>query len=282
MIDVFADMSRWFSRPAPRPAARLRLFCLPYAGGGTAPFRPWVEHLPDDIELCLVQLPGRETRMREVPYTAVDDLVSDLTESLEPLLDRPFAVFGHSMGALIAFALTRRLADAGLPPERLLVSARRAPHIPDLDAPLHQLPDAAFVVGLVRRYNGIPKAILQDIDLLKLFLPTLRADLTMIETYRHTERPPLDVPISAFGGWEDTRATPADISGWRDLTRASFTLQMFPGGHFYINEQRTALLTAIGDALRDVSGDHLAAAPDGPQQVTATAAVTAFVSGNDD
>ena len=254
MTDLTTTTQRWISRPTPRSEARLRLFCLPYAGGGMAPFRPWVERLPADIELCLVQLPGRETRMRESPYTVLDDLVDDLVEAIDPLLDRPYALFGHSMGAWIGFALARQLRSSGQPePAHLLVSGRRAPHIPEADAPLHPLPDAAFVAALVRRYNGIPRALLEDVELLRLFLPTLRADLTMIETYRFVETPPLDCPITAYGGWEDGRATQVDLAAWGEVTRGAFELQMFPGGHFFIQTEREALLATITGALADAA-----------------------------
>ena len=109
LTDTIAVTQNWISRPTPRPAARLRLICLPFAGGGAAAYRPWLKHLPSDIEMCLVQLPGRETRMRETPYTRLDELVTDLVPALEPFLDRPYALFGHSMGALTAYELTRRL-----------------------------------------------------------------------------------------------------------------------------------------------------------------------------
>lgn len=199
-----------------------------------------------------MQLPGREKRMNEAPYSAMDELVADLTEPLDALLDRPFALFGHSMGGLMAFALARHLRATGRPqPAHLFVSARRAPQIPDADAPIHQLPDAAFVAALVRRYNGIPRELLQNVALLRLFLPTLRADLTLIETYRYVEEAPFDFPISAFGGWEDARATQTDLCAWRDLTRGDFALRMFPGGHFFIQSERQPLVAAIAGALAD-------------------------------
>lgn len=282
MLSSPAFSGLWFSHPVPRPHARLRLFCLPYAGGGMAAFRPWAEHLPDDVELCLVNLPGREARMREIPYTSIDDLVTDLSDVMLPLLDRPFAFFGHSMGALIAYALTRKLGDAQrLQPQHLLVSARRAPQIPEPDPPLHQLSDAAFVVGLVRRYNGIPKAILQDIELLKLYLPTLRADLTMIETYRFSDPRSLDVPITAFGGWEDGRATPADLTAWRELSIGAFAMQMFPGGHFYIQSQREELLKAISDALSGPSLVTRTAVSDHGRMRATPTPVTMHMPGNE-
>ena len=247
----------------------MRLFCLPYAGGGTAVYRPWSDDLPEDIELCLVQLPGRETRMRETPYMSLQELVADLEVALTPLLDRPYAIFGHSMGGLIALVLARRLRGNGLPePERLFVSGRRAPQVPDPDPPLHQLSDAAFVATMVRRYNGIPKVLLQNVDLLRLFLPTLRADMTMIETYSIPEEPPLEAPIAAFGGREDNRATREQLAAWRELTRGPFTLRMFPGGHFFVQSARAELVASIIDLLspagpvRPLSPDRHAGPPE--------------------
>ena len=250
MTDLPPLTDRWIGRPAPRPSPRIRLFCLPYAGGGTAVYRPWADDLPEDIELCLVQLPGRETRMREAPYTSLHELVGGLELALKPLLDRPYAIFGHSMGALIALAITRQLRSKGHPePEHLFIAGRRAPHVPDPDPPLHQLPDAAFVATLVRRYNGIPKVLLQNVDLLRLFLPTLRTDMTMIETYSITEEPTLEAPIAAFGGWEDNRATQVQLAAWREFTTGAFTLRMLPGGHFFIQSARAELVASIIDLL---------------------------------
>lgn len=252
----------------------MRLFCVPYAGGGTAVYRPWTDDLPEDIELCLVQLPGRETRMRETPYTSLHELVEELGHVLEPLLDRPYAVFGHSMGAMIAYALTCQLGSKGHPdPEHLFVSGRRAPQIPDPDPPLHQLPDFAFIETLVRRYNGIPKVLLQNIDLLRIFLPTIRADMTMIETYSFTMDAPLNAPIAAYGGWDDGRASRAELAAWRDITGGEFTLRMFPGGHFFIQSARAELVASIIELLspdspvRSLSPERHARLPESGLQV---------------
>lgn len=256
MTELPTGTQTWIGRPAPRDGARLRLFCLPYAGGGTTAYRPWIEHLPADIELCTVRLPGREMRLREKPYTNMDDLVVDLSESIEPLLDRPYALFGHSMGAWVAFALAHQLRRRSSPqPIHLFVSGRRAPQLPEAEAPLHQLPDADFVAAMVRRYDAIPQVLLQDVALLRLFLPALRADMTMIETYRYAEEPPLRCPIAAFGGWEDRRATQAGLSAWRDHSTGAFALRMFPGGHFFIQSTRESLVEEVVRALA-VSGNQ--------------------------
>lgn len=246
---VVAPPSVWLARYLRRPSARLRLFCLPFAGSGATVYANWAESLPDTIELCPIQLPGRETRFRENAHDRLTPLVQELEQALRPYLDKPFAFFGHSLGALIAFELTRRLRRFAAPlPVHLFVSARRAPHLPDPDSALHQLPDDAFVDGLQRRYNAIPDVILQDPEYLQLFLPTLRADFAVVETYAYHEEPALDCPITGFCGREDSRATPEAMAGWQSHTRAAFHLETFPGGHFYLQSARAHLLHVLASS----------------------------------
>jgi len=235
----------WILIPEPRPEARLRLFCLPYGGVGSAIYFPWLKHLPGEIELCLVRLPGRETRLKEPPFTHLAPLVEELAQVLSPYLERPFAVFGHSMGALIGFELVSHLKErfAQLA-AHLFVSGRRPAHLPDPNPPIHALPDAALIQEVQQRYNGIPQVILQDEDLLSLFLPTLRADITLVETYSYTGSR-LEAPISAFGGDNDNLVNVADLASWGDLTRAGFRLRVFPGDHFFIQSQQEALIQAM-------------------------------------
>lgn len=246
---------RWFVRPESRPQAEVRLFCLPYAGSGAAVYRPWLMHLPTTIELHVVQLPGRETRLREQPYRRMQLLIEALAPAIEQLLDRPYILFGHSMGALIAFELTRALRRrGGSQPDCLLVSGRRGPQLADPDSPLHQLSDAQFVRAMVQRYNGIPRVILEDIELLRLFLPTLRADLELIETYRYSDEPPLECPIAAFGGHSDERASLAELEAWLNHSSRPFSARQFPGGHFYLQEERAKLIASIVETFGAVSG----------------------------
>ena len=240
----------WLVRPNPRSKPTLRLFCLPFAGSGAAPFRPWAQLLPPHIELCILQLPGRETRLRETPYTNITSLVAALTTAITPALNLPYALFGHSMGTLVAFELTRALQrHKQAAPTHLFVSGRRAPQLPDPEAPISQLADGLFVREMVRRYNAIPKVILDDEEMLRIFLPTLRADLDVLESYVYTEAAPLDCPITAFGGMDDSRASRGDLAAWRVQTRQSFQLQLFPGDHFYLNPQRENLVAQIIEIL---------------------------------
>lgn len=241
---------RWVTCLAPRPQARLRLFCLPSAGGGAAQYRPWSHLLPHAIEPYAVQLPGRETRLREAPHRRLLPLAEEIGEAIAPYLDRPFAIFGHSMGALVAFELTRWLRRAnGFLPVHVFVSGRRAPQIPELDSTLHHLDDTSFVREIVQRYNGIPKVILEDSELVQLFLPTLRADLEVIETYTYAEEEPLACALTAFAGITDQRVGRDELEAWRVQTRHAFAVRQFPGDHFYLQNERASLISAIVGAL---------------------------------
>ena len=193
-----AGAGTWLVRMKPRPAARLRLLCVPYAGVGPSAYRRWSDALPSDIEVGAVHLPGREGRLREPALTGLEPLIDVTAEGLKPFLDRPFALFGHSMGALVAFELARRFRAEGWgEPTHLFVSGRRAPQVPPRHPDIAHLPDAEFVEEIRRRYNGIPDEVLRHPDLLALLLPGLRADLTLIEAYVH--RPGRAAPVPGLG-----------------------------------------------------------------------------------
>ena len=242
--------SAWLVRHAPRPQARARLFCFPYAGVGGSVYRLWPVGLPVELEVCAVQLPGRENRLRETAVSSIPELVELLVPALSPYLDRPFAVFGHSMGAVLASEFVRALAVSGGPlPRHLIVSGRRPPHIPGLESSLHGLPDAEFVAEINQRYGGIPAAVMEHADLVELLLPSLRADMRAIETHRPPPRPPLPCPIAVFAGSHD-RLTPRDhLEAWRGETLNTFRVRVFPGDHFYLNVCRHDVLADLSATL---------------------------------
>lgn len=236
----------WVAYPDPRPDAALRLFCFPHAGAGAAIFAGWPSLLPRTIDVAAVRLPGRETRLREAPYRRLDLLVDALEAALRPHLDRPFAFFGHSLGALVAFELVRRLRHRGGPlPSHLHVAGRRAPQLPDREPPVSALDDAAFVTELQRRYDGIPRAILDDVELLRLFLPMLRADCELLEGYVYRSEAPLPTPISAYGGRADERARGEDLAAWSVQTIGPFAMDVFAGGHFFLHDAQAELAAAV-------------------------------------
>jgi medium-chain acyl-[acyl-carrier-protein] hydrolase len=241
----------WVYSRSPRADASQRLFCFPYAGGGAPIFHSWPDALPPTVEVCVIQLPGRGARLLEKPYRRMDSLVSALTDALAPLLDKPFALFGHSMGAWIGFELARRLRkERRVEPLHLFVSGASAPHLPQRDEPLHALPEEEFVSAL-RRLNGTPKEVLESDELMRLITPTLRADFAICENYSYVRRPLLSCPITAFSGSQDRRLRSGDIEAWREETTGPFRAQMFPGGHFFIHTATQPLLARLAQELDD-------------------------------
>lgn len=242
----------WITFPKPTPGARLRLFCFPYAGGGASIYRTWSGVLPPEIEIYPVQPPGRETRLREKGFTQVPALIEALTPALEPYLNVPFAFFGHSMGALTSFELTRQLQRQGGPmPVHLFLSGHRAPQLPKEGDPIFHLPEPEFVEEL-RRLNGTPDQVLQNEELMKLMLPILRADFELCDTYDYTQEEPLPVPITAYGGLQDVEVSRDQLSGWREQTSGQFTMRMFPGDHFYLHSARALLMQTLAQDLMQV------------------------------
>lgn len=229
----------------------MRLFCFPYAGGGASLFRHFPNQLPPEVETCPVQLPGRENRLGELPFSDINALLPALSQALLPYLDKPYAFFGHSMGALISFELARALRrQENVPgPVHIFVSGHRAPQLPDPTPPVHHLPDEQFLDAL-RRLNGTSEAVLKNSELLQLLLPLLRADFSICDTYEYTQEAPLNCPITAFGGIEDEEAPCESIQAWRDQTSFTFRTRFFAGGHFYfLEEERETFLQALSQEL---------------------------------
>ena len=247
-----APASAWLSQFKANPAARIRLFCFPYAGGGALTYRNWAENLPPTVEVCPVDLPGRGRRLREAAFTSLRDLVRAAAEALEPHLYEPFAFFGHSMGAIISFELARMIKkERDLKPLHVFVSSRRAPICPSDEPPTYNLPQQEFLEDL-RRLNGTPKEVLEHPELLQLLLPILRSDFEVCQTYEYLPGPPLDCPITALGGALDTDVTRAHLECWREMTSSTFRLFMSPGDHFHINSFQPVLLRTLNQELESV------------------------------
>lgn len=239
----------WLVKPKPNPQATLRLFCFPYSGAGASVYYKWADVLPNTLEVCAVQLPGRETRLTEPLFNHLEPLTEELAAALLPALQGPFAFFGHSMGALISYELTRYLRRQGGPqPQHLLVSGHTAPQLPDREPPIHALPEPAFLEKL-RELDGTPEAVLEHPELRELLLPILRADFSVCETYAFSDSAPLACAIAAFGGLQDAYVSREQLAAWQALTRGPFSLRMFPGGHFYLNQNQMLLLKAVAQEL---------------------------------
>jgi medium-chain acyl-[acyl-carrier-protein] hydrolase len=247
--DASPVFNKWITCPTPNPTAAMRLFCLPYAGGGAMIYRGWAASLPTTIELCPIQLPGRENRLGETVGGDIRAVAETIAGEILPFATKPFALFGHSMGALLAFELARALRRMGGPaPERLLLSAHRGPHVPLRRTRLHTLSDAEFLREL-QRLGGTPKEVFEHKDLLDMMLPTLRADFALCDGYVYTPEEKLDIPFVLYAGREDTEATPQEVESWRDHSAQSARMRIFPGGHFFLRSERDLLLRAIASAL---------------------------------
>lgn len=244
--------SVWLGSFKPNLQARLRLFCFPCGGSGASLFRDWAEHLPPEIEVCPVQLPGRENRYSEPLFTELEPLIQTLAQ-IQAFEERPFAFFGYSMGALIGFELARELRRQNKSsPVHLFVAAYRAPQ---LATPLPHLTvdvsDSAVMEEL-RLAGGMPDWILQNERIMQKLLPTIRADMELVKTYTYSPETPLNCPIYAFGGTEDDLVSRSQLSAWREQTRSSFALQMFPGNHFFINEKRELFFEILSKQLMHI------------------------------
>ena len=213
-------------------------------------FRNWSEGLPADVEVCPIQFPGRGTRLMEPPFRCLSHLVEALSEGILSLLDKPFALFGHSLGSLVTFELARHLrAKHQVRPVCMFVSAGRAPQIPHQGMPIHNLPEREFL-SEVHSLNGTSAELLNQQELMDIVLPSLRADFALYESYRYLPGPPLNFPISTFGGLSDQKVSRTDLEAWRVQTSESFSIRMFPGDHFFLRTAQPLLLRALSRELR--------------------------------
>jgi len=245
------DFERWVVRPRPRSGPSLRLLCVPFAGAGTGIYHGWADLLPADVELWLLRPPGRETRLREPPYPDLRRLADAAALVLAARADGPVAVFGHSLGAAVGFELARRLRYRyGVATRHVLVSGLAAPHLPRRP-PIHDLPAAEFLDALAERYQQVPDALRDDPEMQAMYLPVLRADVAMYETYRCAPGSLLDCPLTALGGCADSDCPAEVLAEWRQYTTGGFTLTMLAGGHFNFNTaaERATMVGAISRAL---------------------------------
>ncbi len=235
-----------------QPSA-LRLFCFPYAGGAASLYRGWAANLPSEIQVCPVQLPGREQRLREPAYTDLKQLVEELARVLTPFLEKPFAFFGHSMGGLLSYELAQYLnRHYGFNPTALFVAGSRPPHRLENNNPIYQLSDEEFIEVLGYRYGGIPKIILETPEVLQLFLPILRSDFSVFDTYNYTHHQPLTCPLFVYGGEHDRAVSPTQLAAWEAQTTSSFKSQMIPGDHFFVRSNQGQLLEALTQDLTQI------------------------------
>jgi len=233
--------------------AAFRLFCFAHAGGTAAAFRKWHEQLPPEIEVCGIQLPGRASRISEAPFTRISQLVPELAAVLSTVSDKPFAFFGHSLGALLSFEMARWLRrNRQVMPRHLFLSAYTAPQIPDTDPPWHLMNDEDFMAKMAE-LNGTPQEVLDDKDMVALLLPMLRADCELCETYVYSVEEQLSCPITTFAGVDDDEAEDEEVAAWNIHTSGGFKHHLMEGDHFFIQSNERKLLEILSRELSKMS-----------------------------
>ena len=237
----------WLVCPQPNSSATARLFIFPYAGGAPSSFNKWIAEFPNTIEVSIVHYPGRGSRFNETPIKELFVLVEEIANAIHLKLDKPFFFFGHSLGAVLAFELARRISPQ---PQILFVSACGAPHVPNPNRPIHALSDSEFIKSL-QELNGLPAEVASNTELMELLLPALRADFEAIENYKYTSNEHrLNCPIVAFGGSDDSHVSQDRLDAWKHHTNNGFKPQIFSGDHFFINTTRQSVITSMIAEIR--------------------------------
>ena len=247
--------SPWFNCARPDSHAQLRMFCFPYAGGGASIYRGWENYVPPGIEVYAVQPPGRGSRFREPAIDRMESLVAAVANAIEPYLNVPIVLFGHSVGGYASFEMAHRLRmQCGVDVKHLFVSGARGPHLPRNRRNIHDLPEDEFLNEL-KTLNGTPPEVLENPELMRMISATLRADFAVAETYKASpQRQPLNCPISVFGGLDDTLAAREDLEAWKIHTTSTFDLWQLPGDHFFIHTCDSLILRILSRELTRLIG----------------------------
>ncbi|MEU9268780.1 alpha/beta fold hydrolase [Streptomyces sp. NPDC048251] len=242
------QFERWIRRFHPAPDSRARLVCLPHAGGSASFFFPVSKALAPEVEVLAVQYPGRQDRRHEPNVSGLPDLADRIFAALRPLDDRPLALFGHSMGAVLAYEIALRMQDSGLPaPVRLFVSGRRAPSR-HRDERVHLRSDAQ-IVAEIRMLSGTDAAVLADPEVLDMIMPAVRSDYRAVETYRYDPGRMLDCPVTVLTGDSDPRVSIDEAAAWEVHTTGPTELQLLPGGHFFLVDQSERVIGLVAEKL---------------------------------
>jgi medium-chain acyl-[acyl-carrier-protein] hydrolase len=258
--------SHWFVVPRPNPDARIRLFCFPYAGGGVGTYIEWHRTLHPLVELVAVQPPGRGRRRDEAPHRTMSALLADLWPRILPMLDRPYFLFGHSMGSRVAYTLASRLRDAGARmPTHFIASGSRAPHLPARERTTHDLPDAEFVKSL-RELNGTPEEILGNPELMELVMPLLRADFEIAELHHADPDIPFNFGASILGGTADAHVLQEELNAWQAHFRRPVRVEMCEGGHLFVDESPAKVIAVINSLVDRYLGSGAGLPPVRPAQ----------------
>jgi len=241
----------WFITFKKNYNASMRLFCFHYAGSSASIFRTWAQDMPDWAELTAIQLPGRENRYSEQLLYDVFAVVDRLHLAFDPYINKPFVIFGHSMGSLIAFEFIRKLRrERMIQPKHLIISGTKAPHTLAEKPLIYNLPDTEFIQEL-KKYNGIPQELIENEELINIFLPVIRADFCISQAYKYNNEKPLNCPITVFGGINDNTFDKQNLFKWKEQTLGAFNSNLFSGDHFFIKSSYTEVIAIINQILKD-------------------------------
>jgi medium-chain acyl-[acyl-carrier-protein] hydrolase len=249
VMDRLVTRDKWFFCKRPEPLASKRLFCFPFGGGGASVFHSWADAMGADIEVCALALPGREGRYGEPREKDIKRVIENIVQALEGYQDKPFAMFGYSLGALLAFEACRKLRRRDMKmPQQLFIAALGAPQLPPPHPPISSLQDGEFIQHVEDYYQPQGEAW-NNIELREFLLPVLRDDIALYESYGYRQEPPLACPIDVFAGGED-RATPVESTRyWSEQTTDKMTHHMFNGGHFFIDNGLHEIQDLVAQSL---------------------------------
>ncbi|MFA0812843.1 thioesterase II family protein [Microbulbifer epialgicus] len=246
------NQSKWFVCSKKRLSAKMRLFCLPYAGGNASTYLPWEESLPEFVKLIAIQPPGRANRICEAKYTSMYSLVTDMYQAIEPYLDKPYVIFGHSVGSRVGFELVRSIKQNGkLMPIHFFASGSRAPNICGATKKIYNLPESEFIKELMS-FNGTPKELFKNRELLSLLIPLLRADFQISEDYQFTGDECLKCDLSIFSGESDDSISESELIEWKRFFNGRNSSEVFQGGHFFIQQDRDSVVRKISTTLNNI------------------------------
>jgi len=243
--------NKWFVIPKPNINADLQLICFPYAGGSASTFLPWIKNLPVNVELIIIQAPGRGARMGELAYSDMQALIEDLIKIIPSVLNKPYILFGHSLGSRIAFELMNQLKTLNHAlPQHFIASGSRGPHHKCMKEPIYDLPHHEFIEEL-KHLNGTPQAVLENKELMELFLPLLKADFEIADRYCYTGKVRFNCPISVFGGEDDVEICLSKLNSWGDFFETDAEVHMFPENHFFIDSQSKLVQQKVNDIIKN-------------------------------
>jgi len=241
--------NKWCVIPRPNPTADIKLICIPYAGGSASIYIPWINYLPHNVELVIIQPPGRSSRISETPLDNMSKLINEMGLVLPKILNKPYILFGHSLGSKIAFEIIRKSTSLHIPhPMFFIASGSAGPQKKNNRDITYNLNDDEFISKL-EEMDGTPKDVINNKELMSIVLPTLKADFKISETYQFTGNKYFNIPLSVLGGEYDVDINLDDLKLWQYFFNSTSEITIFSGGHFFINSHKEEVLEKINEII---------------------------------